>query len=255
MADIDFLPTSYRQMTVHRKANVWRLLAGGLFVAMIGVSAVYQHILRAQVLRTLASTNSQYDRAEALVARQRELKQQLRLADDEAELLVYLRHPWPTTRVLAAALTPLPDCVTLHEIHLCNGEMAPVSTIAPKPATATKTADAEPTSKRDLEAISQEYDGRPRLLVLDGVTTNTALLQGYVLALGRSSLFAKAELISLQADSAGPSTVTRFTARLIVRAGYGQPDGPHLDKSESHGAKPSGASSDTAVAAAPKPSP
>ena len=35
MQDIDFLPAAYRQQTVHRKANVWRLAVGGGFAAAL----------------------------------------------------------------------------------------------------------------------------------------------------------------------------------------------------------------------------
>ncbi len=226
MADIDFLPASYRQMTVHRKANVWRVLAGALFVAMIGSSAIYQQILHRHELRTLASTNSLYDRAQSLVAQQLELKRQLQSAGYEAELFTYLRHPWPTTQLLNAALSPLPDRVTLHEIHLYSGDAAPISTALSKSEPTKTPADTVPAAKRDFDGLCQENDSRPRFLVLDGVTTDTAVLQRYVLTLNRSTLFAKAELISLEADTANPTATTHFTARVNVRPGYGQANGP-----------------------------
>ena len=91
---------------------------------MIGSGAIYQQILHRHELRTLASTNSLYDRAQSLVAQQLELKRQLQSAGYEAELFTYLRHPWPTTQLLNAALSPLPDRVTLHEIHLYSGDAA-----------------------------------------------------------------------------------------------------------------------------------
>jgi hypothetical protein len=233
MSEIDFLPASYRQMTVHRKANVWRLLAGGVFVAMIGFSGVFQHLLRREALVDLARTGPQYDQAEALVQRQAELKRQLQLATTEAELYTYLRHPWPATQVLATALSPLPDCITLRRIRLFQDERPLIATAA-SPPSQKKPSDPEPAATRDLRQLRQDNDSRPRVLILSGVTSDTAALQQYLLVLGASKLFVKTELRSLEADTTDRSGSMHFTARLVVRPGYGQPDGPAEQREVKH---------------------
>jgi Tfp pilus assembly protein PilN len=226
MSDIDFLPSSYRQMTVHRKANVWRLLAGGVFIAMIGVSAIYQHLLRREALADLARTGPLYDQAQALTQQQAELKRQLQLATTEAELFTYLRHPWPATQVLATALSPLPDSITLQQIRLFQDQPQLVATAASAPQPPKKPTEPEPAALRDLRQLRQENDSRPRVLILSGITTDTAALQQYLLVLGTSELFVKTELGSLETDTTDHSGAMHFTARLVVRPGYGQPGGP-----------------------------
>jgi len=227
MSDIDFLPSSYRQMTVHRKANVWRLLACGVFVAMIGFSGIYQHLLRREALADLARTGPLYDQAQALTQHQAELKRQLQLATTEAELFTYLRHPWPATQVLATALSPLPDCITLHQIRLFQDQAPLTAAAAQPPAQTPKTpSEPEPAALRDLRQLRQDNDSRPRVLILSGVTTDTAALQQYLLILGTSELFVKTELGSLETDTADHQGSMHFTARLVVRPGYGQPGGP-----------------------------
>ena len=179
MSDIDFLPASYRQMTVHRKANVWRLAAGGLFVAMIGFSGFYQHMLRRHALADLARTDAAYDRTQALITQQRELKKQLESADCDAQLFAYLRHPWPTTQVLAA-LKPLPDCITLREIRLFYAEPTPNATAPAQPNRRTRKP---PKPFHRISAICsncEQYDGRSRVLILTGTTHDTAALQKYL---------------------------------------------------------------------------
>ncbi len=225
MSDIDFLPSSYRQMTVHRKANVWRLLAGGVFIAMIGFSAIYQHLLRREALADLARTGPLYDQAQALTQHQAELKRQLQLATTEAELFTYLRHPWPATQVLSTALSTLPDSITLHQIRLFQDQPQLVATTASAPPP-KKPSEPEPSALRDLRQLRQDNDSRPRVLILSGVTTDTAALQQYLLVLGTSELFVKTELGSLETDTTDHSGAMHFTARLVVRPGYGQPGGP-----------------------------
>jgi Tfp pilus assembly protein PilN len=227
MSDIDFLPATYRQMTVHRKANVWRLAAGGLFVAMIGFSGIYQHMLRRGALSDLARTNAGYDRASALIAKQGELKKQLQLTDCDAQLFTYLRHPWPATQLFAAALGKLPDCITLDEIRLYYGEpRASIATAAASKSADKKSSEAASAFERDLQRLREDYDTRDRILVLSGATRDTAALQQFLVSLSHCGLFQKTELGSLEADAADHSGAIRFTARLFVCPGYGQPGGP-----------------------------
>jgi Tfp pilus assembly protein PilN len=214
-------------LTVHRKANAWRLLAGGVFVVMIGVSGVYQHLLRRNALQDLAQTGPQYDQAQALMREEAELKRQLQLVTTEAELYTYLRHPWPATQVLATALSPLPDCITLHQIRLIQDQpQLPAAVASPQAQPPKKPTEPEPASLRDLRQLREDNDNRPRVLILSGVTTNTAALQQYLLVLGESKFFVKTELGSLETDTTDRPGSMDFTARLIVRPGYGQPGGP-----------------------------
>jgi hypothetical protein len=241
MKQIDFLPDSYRDQTVHRKANVWRVLVAALFAALLGGSACYQQLLRHNTARELGRIGSQYDQAQLLSAKLATLKQRLQDADAEADLLTYLRHPWPSTRVLAAALGPLPDCITLGEIRLTHEhpDNASVQTVAASPALKKPTeADAAADAKRlsaaarDLALLREQHDNRPTVLLLAGVTTDTAGLQRYLVTLAEVQLFSKAELTSLEAEGAERPGALRFTARLLVRPGYCQPGGPTISREE-----------------------
>jgi len=68
------------------------------------------------------------------------------------------------------------------------------------------------------------------VLMLSGVTTDSAALQQYLLVLGKSELFVKTELGSLEADPADRPGAMHFIARLVIRPGYGQPGGPTMTK-------------------------
>ena len=238
MSDIDFLPASYRQMTVHRKANVWRLLAGGVFIAMIGFSGIYQHLLRREALADLARTGPQYDQAQALTLRQAELKRQLQLATTEAELFTYLRHPWPATQVLATALSPLPDCITLHQIRLFQDQPPPWPPAASPPAQPPKKpSEPEPAALRDLRQLRQDNDSRPRVLLLRASPPTPPPCSNICWCSAQSELFVKTELGSLEADTTDRPGAMHFTARLVVRPGYGQPGGPPCSNAKRTAAK------------------
>ena len=62
-------------------------------------------------------------------------------------------------------------------------------------------------------------------------TGDTSLLHSYVASLGHSELFADAQLISIERLSDNGKQTTepgqsRFSVKLVMRGGYGQPTGP-----------------------------
>jgi Tfp pilus assembly protein PilN len=229
MQNIDFLPASYREQTVHRKANVWRLLIGGGFAAALVCSFLYQQILYRQAARQLDELRPEYDQAQALSRRMAAMQADLKSATKQAELFTYLRHPWPRTQLLTAALTQLPDCVTLREIHISRQQNAAADSSAVR-LTGRKQDDAEAKkldpAERDLHQLCDETASRETTLVLSGITSDTAALERYLVALGEAKLFVKVELTSLEANHEEQQGTWRFSARLGVRPGYGQPGGP-----------------------------
>ncbi len=204
------------------------MLVGGLFVVLLGASGWFHHLLRRGAQDELARLQVPYEQAQALAARHAELQRRLGAAATEAELMTYLRHPWPSTQILSAALAPLPDCITLQQIRLFRVPPGPTQGIVqpnqnkPDDPGAPKLTPAE----HDLLQLREECDHGPLVLMLTGLTSDTASLQRYLVILGDVKLFVKADLSSMEANSADRPGALRFTARLVVRPGYGQPDGP-----------------------------
>jgi hypothetical protein len=62
--------------------------------------------------------------------------------------------------------------------------------------------------------------------VLSGVTTDTAALERDLVALGEERLFVKVEMASLETNPEQRAGTWRFSARAIIRPGYGEPGGP-----------------------------
>ncbi len=227
--DLNFLPASYRQQSVHRKANVWRLLVGGGFSAALMTSFVYQQLLYRQTKRELADLQPAYEQAQALSLRLAALQADLKKATNQADLFTYLRHPWPRTQLLGAALRQLPDCVTLTEIHISHSQLAGTDAAMSRlPNKAKDDAEAKrlDPAQRDLRRLRDESTTRESMLVLSGVTTDTAALERYLVALGEERLFVKVEMASLETNPEQQAGTWRFSARAIIRPGYGEPGGP-----------------------------
>ena len=164
----------------------------------------------------------------------------------DAELVAYLHHPWPRTRILEALLDPLPPQVTLEhlEIHREAANSRNASRFPPPPtapqdkAAEAKAQEALSPAQNDLKQLHTAYDSQQTTIAISGVTTDSAALHEYLGHLAQTRLVAKAELVSMERESesggtpqaAGqpsPVDMVRFHASLTVKPGYGQPGGPN----------------------------
>lgn len=243
MKNIDFLPNAYRERNALRHARAWWGVVVLIFGTVILATASVQFTWRRGVQAELDAIEPQY-----LAAKQRDLEltslqKQIQAASEAAGLYTYLQHPWPRTQILASIAGPLPATIHLHELHL-GEEVLPIiatETTSGKRRTAAKDKDAPklPPGQQDLAALRQDCDTKQTVVELSGIAEDAQQLHAYVSALGKSPIIAAAQLKSLEAVSEGegkasalPEGVsnrlagTRFSVRLVIRPGYGQPGGP-----------------------------
>ena len=231
MNEIDFLPDRLR---VTRRENKTRLLwfAGvACCVLALGVASTLQYATRRRLAADLAHAGHAYNGAQLEIQRLARARAELDAAHAEAELLTYLRHPWPRTQIIAALLAPLPQTVTLTELRISRESPVQVRPGRFQPETgpegAGQQADKRPPERRDLERLRQAIDELQTVVLIDGTTTDNAALHGYLSELGRTRLFTSIELGSLESGSEAAG-LTRFSIRLNVRPGYGQTNGPQI---------------------------
>jgi len=232
MHDIDFLPSEYRQNDDEHRWYLRRVLVATGVVAMIAALAWSQDRRSDGLAAELAAREPARVAAVETKDALGELQSQLQLAQAGADLVTYLRHPWPRTRILAAILGPLPDEITFEELYV-NREVSVGRKPAERRSRPGEEGDQEPTNQpsaiRDLERLREEFDSGQTIVTITGVTTESAALHQYLGALGRDALFSKSQLQSIEADTDDPARI-RFRAMLVVRPGYGQPDGPSAPK-------------------------
>jgi hypothetical protein len=229
--DVDFLPVEYRQTDDRRRRSVRRILLATGGLAVIAALAWSQHHRARRLaaeLRRLEPARAAAVEAEDALGK---LQSQLRLAQADASLITYLRHPWPRTQIIAAILSPLPNEITFEQLSIRREASAGLrqrSSERRSPARA-KDERQEPAglapAARDLETLRAEFDSGRTMVTITGVTTESSALYRYLGALSQDALFSKSQVQSIEADPKNPSTI-RFQAALVVRPGYGQPGGP-----------------------------
>jgi hypothetical protein len=229
MHEVDFLPAQYRRQHLRRRSQPWQAVVALVFFALLVGAGFAQHRQRQRIESDLEVIEPQYKTALERQQRLSELQGLLAEVRSEAELLAYLRHPWPRTQLLAAVAGPLPDEITLQQIQIRRA--------APQqPSGERRTrAEAENAEKelaslapaaRDLAELREELDGARTVVTLSGTTRQSAPLHRYLGHLAEHPLIAKTELEAIETVEGADEPTLQFEATLLVRPGYGQPGGP-----------------------------
>ena len=225
MKDLDFLPARYREKNAQRKTRAWRGAVLAMFSALLAAGSLGQLEFRRLIEAHLETVRQQYDQVANTGKELAALEGELRAARAEAELLTYLRRPWPRTQLLAAIAEPLPESITLRKLVVrqeeANGSLAP----PPVGQTAQDQAAAEaaqPAAERTLKRLRAMFDDAPLTVTLEGVSRDGAALHVYIGQLAESDWFSAVELRSVERSDDAQAATFRFVARLVVRPNYGR---------------------------------
>jgi hypothetical protein len=229
--DIDFLPRQYREEHAQRRNQIWRFGVVAIYAALLAVASYSQWLEKKRFAAQLAATTEQHAAVTEQAKKLAELQNELQTVRSQAELITYLRHPWPRTQILAAVIEPLTPEITLNELRVYRADAAPVLGGPLRDrnranALAEGQEDKRTPAQRDLAGFQDTIDAANVVVVLKGTTRDNAALHIYLGELGRARLFAKVELLAIESSEANPGGTSRFGARLTVRAGYGQRSGP-----------------------------
>lgn len=219
---VDFLPAHYHERSTKRRTDLWRLGVVGLLGSVVAGTAWAAHRLHCQAQAELATVDALNGNSSSTKIRLAELQAQLQPLRARAELLTYLRFPWPKSQIVAAVVQPLPSAITLTRLHVVRessdkpARQEPARTAASAPA-------ANPTPEpSDLQRLRAECDPQRCVVQLAGTVSEPTALYEYLGRLSDQGLFARVELgpVEQVLGSQGPAN---FTARLTLRPGYGQP--------------------------------
>lgn len=228
MHEIDFLPIEYRQKHQRRQSQPWQLVSAVAIVGLVAAAFIGQRLNARHANEELAAIEPAYDAAVKLHQRVADGQKRLSNAKARAELITYLRHPWPRTQLLAALLGPLPDEIAFRQVHIARESSGVKSSYSGRSPADIKSAEEKRKSlapaQRDLEDIGARVDPKKTVVVLTGTAKDSAALHRYLSDLDALDLFDKAELDSLSGVEGDQSAgEVQFRAVLTVLPGYGQP--------------------------------
>ena len=230
---IDFLPVQYREKKVQRQTNAWRIGVTVLMVGTIATALACQIGLRYQAECELAALKTRHAAAQDQTQHLADLQRQLKAANEQANLYAYLQHPWPRTQICVAVTDALPEQVTLQELRIAretpaaNNNVNPADRNRPK-SRADETAELAKMSAaaRDLRRLRDDLDKQQTVVSLSGVAADEEVMRSYLKHIAQNELFSKVEWGPVDKSEGENSHGAKFSVRLIVRPGYGQPGGP-----------------------------
>jgi len=239
MKNIDFLPDQYRKQDADRKTRMWRFAGAIVITGVLGVVALLQFSLRNRVQSQLIAIAPQYKVAQSQAAQLATLQEELRIAEQDANLYTYLRHPWPRTQIIAAITSPLSNEMALTELQITQEEIGSqrqgilgALEVGPGGQKLDLKSQKEALAKmtppeRDLYQLRKKCEAQQTVVNIAGTTTDTAMLRQYLARVGKSPLFVTVELCSVESAS-GPSepNLSEFHIQFVVAPGYGQLNGP-----------------------------
>jgi hypothetical protein len=230
MIDIDFLPIQYHQKNAYRQAKPWQIIVVTSFLGLVALLTISQNVHRQFVERQLADLTPTYEMALGQERQLADVKAQLKRMACEAELITYLRHPWPKSQLLSALLSRLPEEITLQQLQITREAENSNATSDRRPAMVVgNSADQQKITspaERDLQTLQNQSEGKQIVIILTGATANSAALHHYLDEMQSNSLFAKAELGSVTSAGETSGAAIQFHAKLVVKPGYGQPGNP-----------------------------
>jgi Tfp pilus assembly protein PilN len=230
MHDINFLPVEYSERRSRRQTHPWRIVVVLAFVGLVAAAAIGQHGRRESLAADLAAVEASYELAMQHSRQLAAVHTKLQRLRSLAELYAYLEHPWPRTQLLSGVLGPLPEEVIFERVQVVREKPPAQATGERQPRSDNVTEEERlaklPPPERDLKRIQGVCDSMRTVIHLAGTTTDSASLHRYLAELGKNTLFAKAELNSLESVPSKTNSVMRFQATVFVRPGYGQPGGP-----------------------------
>jgi Tfp pilus assembly protein PilN len=244
MHDLDFLPIEFHQTHAQKRWQPWRAIVMTAVAVLLAGGVASQHLRRRHLESQLAGILPAHQTALRQQSRLSGLQTGLQRIKADAELVAYLHHPWPRTRILEALLDPLPRQVTLEHLEIHReaaasknpGRFPQLPAASQDKQSEAKAKEALPPAAGDLKQLRDTCDPQQTMVAISGVATDSDALHEYLGRLAHSRLVAKAELVSIEREpesgmppAAGqPASVetVRFHATLTVKPGYGQPGGP-----------------------------
>ncbi len=230
---IDLLPGAYKERVVVRQSRLWQLAVVLVFGGIIACTAVFQYGLRCATRRRVAAIAGPYTDAQQHAQILGQLHESLKTDVRTAELYTFLKHPWPRTQILRAAVTPLPPSIRMEELRIgreefVSSEMAAQEHVERAPAHLTEETERQKLpAESDLDELRSECERLVTVVQMTGLTRSNRDLHKYLADVVKSPLIREAELRSLEdVGEQGQAEISRFEARLEVIPGFGLPKGP-----------------------------
>jgi len=221
VAELDFLPASYRQKIHKRQKQIWRRGILGVFLLLIIIGSLQQQRTHRQLQLQLQKLQGQVRSLLDPLDNPQQLQADIEDLDRQCNLVSQLKMRVATTRLLQAISLQRPEFVSLSDVHL-EYETA---VQPPKSNKTTGGKQAKPQDKQessdpfviDLEQLRGERESQNLIVVVSGLAPNHLAVSQYMAALQQVGHFKQLRLVSNEPYVFANHKLQSFTIRLQVR--------------------------------------
>ena len=221
VADLDFLPASYRQKIHKRQKQLWRRGILGVFLVLIIIGSLQQQRTHGRHQEQLDELRTQVTSMMAPLQDPQLIQTNIDNLDRQCTLVSQLRIRVATTQLIAAISRQRPQFVSLSDIQFTHETNA-------TPAESTKADDKRPTSSSndkqpqdpfqlDLVQLNSRRQRQILIINISGMAPNHLAVSQYMAALQSTGLFAQLWLISNEPHTFAQQKRQSFTIRIQVR--------------------------------------
>lgn len=229
---IDFLPVTYHVQREREQKTLWRRTTMFLFLALAVLGTIQQRELRRKLetrrdeLQARAA-GLQQNAVPSEVATQKYLKE----LETRALLLTTLELRVPTTRVLSALTTSLPEFVSLTD---CQADWSPLENLVvanvkvpvPNSASTEKPSPIE-TDLKELQSASKKMG---LFLTIHGFAPDDLEITRYLNQLHQTELFDRITLVVSNQHRVQDEPLRHFEARLQLKSPHALMYAPSVDR-------------------------
>lgn len=220
MKNIDFLPESYRQRRLQRRAHVWEIGMVAMFGLIVAVTASVQLTHRWRIADLMKDADADHRAALEVQKTLADLQSQLAQKTRVAELYSYLEHPWPRTQILRTVNDCMDEGMSLTRLSVAREQGPSVA-----PTAENKEAKLSP-AQQDLKRLQAEYDRRSTVITIAGFADDARQVHAFVDRLSASRLLDTVKLESVEIQEQSNERHIVFRVRSNLKRTYGQIGGP-----------------------------
>jgi len=217
--DIDFLPEGYQRQHGGQGSFTGSVVVTVLCISLLLIATVLQLGIRWKLASQLEEVTRQHKAAIEQTKTLARLREEKRNLDLQAELLTYLRKPWPRSVVLVQIAEAVPESTVLTSLEFRRVTTAAHRTTS-RQASADASTDPQETTNgfaADLATLRAYLDGGPTVVTVEGLTQDVEKLHAQFLRrLNEARAFERAELHSVDRQPQSDPPVSRFNIELAL---------------------------------------
>jgi len=221
VAELDFLPASYRQKIHKRQKQIWRRGILGVFLLLIIIGSLQQQRTHQQLQLQLETLQSQVKSLMGPLDDPQQVQADIGDLDRQCNLVSHLKMRVATTRLLEAISLQRPQFVSLSDIHLeYETAVQPLKSNKTNSGKQSKQPEDQAANDPfviDLKQLRVERQTQNLIVVVSGLAPNHLAVSQYMAALQEVGHFKQLWLVSNEPYIFAEQKLRSFTVRLHVR--------------------------------------